>query len=165
MTKSGKHCGKRRNYCSFCLLLSLFSKNPAAAEASESVYMRERVKNIVTKVEIDHNEQFLLLHQYFNSLFLIIILLFTEVFSYFFPNCFLLKIWAFLRENQHYWLCDPDQPKHAAQAYLDWHFLPPVDFLFQESFLYTVPLSPETEGVGLDQSVQTDLDRYITQMP
>ena len=34
MTISGKHCGERRNLC--------FQK--AAAEASESVYMRERVK-------------------------------------------------------------------------------------------------------------------------
>ena len=36
MTKSGKHCGKRRN-CTFF-------KKPSASEASESVYMRERVK-------------------------------------------------------------------------------------------------------------------------
>ena len=63
-----------------------------------------------------------------------------EFFSYFFPNCFqslLLKIWAFPRENQHCWLCNLDQPKHAAQAYPDRHFSPPVDFLFQESLLYT----------------------------
>ena len=36
---------------------------------------------------------------------------------------------------------DPDQPKHATQAYPDRHFSPPVDFLFQESLLYTsIPL-------------------------
>ena len=36
---------------------------------------------------------------------------------------------------------DPDQPKHAAQTNPDRHFLPPVDFLFQESLLYTsIPL-------------------------
>ena len=35
MTKSGKNCGKRRN--------NIF-KEPSAAEVSESVYMRERVK-------------------------------------------------------------------------------------------------------------------------
>ena len=35
-----------------------------------------------------------------------------------------------------------DQPKHAAQANLDRQFLPPVDFLFQESLLVTsIPLS------------------------
>ena len=39
------------------------------------------------------------------------------------------------QENQHYGL-DPDQPKHAAQAYPDGHFSPPVHFLFQESLLY-----------------------------
>ena len=38
---------------------------------------------------------------------------------------------------------DPGQPKHAAQAYQDRHFLPPVDFLFQEISLYT----PVTECV------------------
>ena len=32
---------------------------------------------------------------------------------------------------------DPDQPKHAAQANPDIHCSPPVDFLFQESLLYT----------------------------
>ena len=42
MTKSGKHCGKKRN--------CLFSKKPSAAEVSEkNVYMRERV--IVVKSE------------------------------------------------------------------------------------------------------------------
>ena len=44
MTKSGKHCGKRRN-CTFCAISSfvtMFFKKPSAAEASESVYMRER---------------------------------------------------------------------------------------------------------------------------
>ena len=32
---------------------------------------------------------------------------------------------------------NPDQPKHAAQAYPDKHFSPHVDLLFQESLLYT----------------------------
>ena len=40
--KSGKHCGKRRN-CSFCHYVF---KKPSAAEASESVYMREKVNPI-----------------------------------------------------------------------------------------------------------------------
>ena len=31
----------------------------------------------------------------------------------------------------------PDQHKHAAQANPDRNFSPPVDFLFQESLLYT----------------------------
>ena len=43
MTKSGKHCGKRRN-CTFCHYVF---KKPSAAEASESVYMRERVKVVI----------------------------------------------------------------------------------------------------------------------
>ena len=39
---------------------------------------------------------------------------------------------------------DPDQPKHAAQAYPDRHFSPSVDFLFEESLLYTsIPLRRE----------------------
>ena len=45
MTKSGKYCGKRR-YCSFGAISSfvtMFLKS-IPAEASESVYMRERVK-------------------------------------------------------------------------------------------------------------------------
>ena len=37
MTKSGKHCGKRRN-------CTMFSKSRLLQRASESVYMRERVK-------------------------------------------------------------------------------------------------------------------------
>ena len=45
MTKSGKHCGKRRN----CLFLAISSfvtvfKRLSAADASESIYMRKRVK-------------------------------------------------------------------------------------------------------------------------
>ena len=46
---------------------------------------------------------------------------------------------------------DPDQPKHATQANpeRDRHFSPPVDFLFQESLLYT-SIPPETECVGPD---------------
>ena len=49
MTKRGKHCGKRRN----CSVLSNFFfchyvfKKLSAAEASESIYMREWVKEIV----------------------------------------------------------------------------------------------------------------------
>ena len=45
MTKSGKHCGKRRNF-TFCAISSLVTvfKKPSAAEVSESVYIRERVK-------------------------------------------------------------------------------------------------------------------------
>ena len=36
---------------------------------------------------------------------------------------------------------DTDQPKQAAQANPDRDFSPPVDFLFQESLLYTsIPL-------------------------
>ena len=49
MTKSGKHGGKWRN-CTFCAISSfvtMFSKKPSAAEASESVYMRERVKKCI----------------------------------------------------------------------------------------------------------------------
>ena len=41
MTKSGKHCGKRNFF--FCYYVF---KKPSAAEASESGYMRERVKLI-----------------------------------------------------------------------------------------------------------------------
>ena len=32
---------------------------------------------------------------------------------------------------------EPDQPRHAAQAIPDRHFSPYVEFLFQESLLYT----------------------------
>ena len=38
MTKSGKHCGKRRNFCNYIF------KKPPAAETSESDYMGARVK-------------------------------------------------------------------------------------------------------------------------
>ena len=59
---------------------------------------------------------------------------------------------------------DSDQPRHAAQAYMDRHFSPPVDYLFHESLLYTsIALC-----IGPDQSVRTeqaDLCRYITQWP
>ena len=52
MTKSGKHCSKMGN-CLFWAVSSfvtMFSKKLSAAEASESVYKRERVikKGIVT---------------------------------------------------------------------------------------------------------------------
>ena len=40
MTKNGKHCGKKT--CNFFFCHYVFKK-PSAAEASESVYMRERV--------------------------------------------------------------------------------------------------------------------------
>ena len=50
MTKSGKHCDKRRN-CTFCAI-SFFCyhvfKKLSAAEAPECVYMRERVNKIYT---------------------------------------------------------------------------------------------------------------------
>ena len=39
---------------------------------------------------------------------------------------------------------NPDQPKHIAQAYPDRHDSPTVDFLFQESLLYT-SIPPDTE--------------------
>ena len=48
MIQSGKHCGKRRN-CSFWAISSfvtMFFKKPSAAEASESVYMRKRIKSL-----------------------------------------------------------------------------------------------------------------------
>ena len=62
---------------------------------------------------------------------------------------------------------DPEQPKHAAHAYPDRHFSPPVDFLFHYSLLYT-SFPPETECVDPDPSARTaqaDLGRYITQRP
>ena len=45
MTKSGKHCDKGRNFtfCAISSFVTMFFKKPSAAEASESVYMRERV--------------------------------------------------------------------------------------------------------------------------
>ena len=52
MTKSGKHCGKRRNM----LVLSNFFfchyvfKNLSTAEASESVYMREWVYAVLSRI-------------------------------------------------------------------------------------------------------------------
>ena len=42
MTKSGKHCGKRKNYYFF--FCHYVFKKLSAAEASEIIYMRERVK-------------------------------------------------------------------------------------------------------------------------
>ena len=50
MTKSGKHCGKRRNFL-FRIFFSFVTvfKEPSAAEASDSVYMRERVKKTLEK--------------------------------------------------------------------------------------------------------------------
>ena len=46
MTKSGKHCVKKSNFF-FCHYVF---KKPSAAEASESIYMRERVKHIVSRL-------------------------------------------------------------------------------------------------------------------
>ena len=46
MTKSGKHCGERRN-CWFSAISSFVNydfKKTSATVASESIYMRERVK-------------------------------------------------------------------------------------------------------------------------
>ena len=45
MTKSGKHCGERRNclFWAISFFVTVFKKL-SAAEALESVYMRERVK-------------------------------------------------------------------------------------------------------------------------
>ena len=48
MTKSGKHCEKKEKLhvlCNFFFCHYVFKK-PSAAEASESVYMRERVKSV-----------------------------------------------------------------------------------------------------------------------
>ena len=39
-----------------------------------------------------------------------------------------------------------EEPKHAMQVNPGRYFLPPVDFLFQESLIYT----PEMRCVGLD---------------
>ena len=55
---------------------------------------------------------------------------------------------------------DPDQPKHAAQAYSDIYFSPPVDFLFQESLLFiSIPLR---WNISTRISLR-GLCRYITQ--
>ena len=54
--------------------------------------------------------------------------------------CLTILTWSYTqavpRENHHYGL-DPDQYQHAAQDNPDICFSPPVDFLFQESLLYT----------------------------
>ena len=51
---------------------------------------------------------------------------------------------------------DPDQPKHATQAYPDRHFSAPVDFLFQELLLYTsIPLR-RNESAGSPQADLVD---------
>ena len=55
-------------------------------------------------------------------------------------NLYSMYKWAVPRENQHCWLYVkywPDQPKHVAQANPDIHVSPRVDFLSQESLLYT----------------------------
>ena len=44
MTKSGKHCGNRRNCLSNFFICHYVFKKPSAAEASESIYISERVK-------------------------------------------------------------------------------------------------------------------------
>ena len=50
MTKSGKHCDKMRNFmfCANFFFCYYDFKKLSAAEASESVYMRERVKPVLT---------------------------------------------------------------------------------------------------------------------
>ena len=56
-----------------------------------------------------------------------------------------IYISAVSRENQQCGLCvkyRPDQPKHAAQAYTDRHFSPPVDFILCVRSNYSIPLSP-----------------------
>ena len=45
--------------------------------------------------------------------------------------------WAAPRENQHYGICVKYRPGSATQAYLDRHCSSTVEFLFQESLLYT----------------------------
>ena len=52
MTKSGKHCGKRRN-CSFRANSSFVTMFSNAAEASESVYMREGLLPSMTRPGIE----------------------------------------------------------------------------------------------------------------
>ena len=61
---------------------------------------------------------------------------------------------------------DPDQPKHAAHANPDKHFSPPVDFLFQESLLYTsIPLrwnvSARTSLRGVRMLISVDTLRRV----
>ena len=63
-------------------------------------------------------------------------------------------------------LVDPDQPNHAAQANPDRHCSPPVDFLFQESLLYTsIPqrrnLSVRNSMCGLRRLIQVDILRRV----
>ena len=58
MTKSGKHCDKRRNstFCAISSFVTMFFKKPSAAEASESVYMRERVNShCITLIDLHVN--------------------------------------------------------------------------------------------------------------
>ena len=61
MTKSGKHCGKKEKLhvlCNFFFCHYVFKK-PSAAEASESVYMRERVNtSVILPVRVELRTQF-----------------------------------------------------------------------------------------------------------
>ena len=61
---------------------------------------------------------------------------------------------------------DPDLPKHAAQAYPDRHCSPPVDFLFQESLLYTsITLSRNVSArISLPGFRRLIWGQYITQI-
>ena len=92
MTKSGKTLWQKEKLhvlCNFFFCHYVFKK-PSAAEASESVYMRERVKHlqqanfekVVTSAEIGHIEQFHLLLQCF-LFFKILTLSFIENFHRF----------------------------------------------------------------------------------
>ena len=49
-----------------------------------------------------------------------------------------------------------DQLKHAAQAYRDRHFSPPVNFLFQESLLYTSIYLRRNVSIGIDNDNYND---------
>ena len=61
---------------------------------------------------------------------------------------------------------DPDQHKHAAQAYPGRHFSPPVDFLLKESLLHTyIPLrrnvSARISLLGLRMLIWIDTLRRV----
>ena len=59
MTKSRKHCGKRRNlsFGAISSLVTMFFEKPSAAEASESVYTRERVKFLYALLQTLHKRR------------------------------------------------------------------------------------------------------------
>ena len=58
--KSEKPCVKRRNFCieQFLLLSHYVFKKPSAAEASGSVYVRERVNNASCDHTMDHGDKY-----------------------------------------------------------------------------------------------------------